>query len=54
MRRLKVKHVSGTVYNCPRTASKVVDNIIGTVNVFKKQYTDDKASQLLIADGEAP
>ena len=54
MRRLKVGHVPGTVRNCPRTANEVVDNTIGTINVFKKQYTDDKASQLLVADGEAP
>jgi hypothetical protein len=53
MRRLKVGHAPSTVRNCPRTASEVVDNTIGTVNVFKKQRTDDKASQSLVADGEA-
>ena len=42
------------VHNCPYTTNKVVDNTIGTVNIFKKYYTDDKASQSLIADGEAP
>ena len=41
------------VYNCPRTANEVVDNIISTVNIFKKQYTNNKASQSLIADHEA-
>ena len=54
MRRLKVRHMPSTVHNCPRTASKVVDNTIGAVNVFKKQYTDDKASQSLVADGKVP
>ena len=44
IRRLKVKHIFNTVYNCPRTASKVIDNIISTVNIFKKQYTDNKVS----------
>ena len=43
-----------TVHNCPRTANKVVDNTISAVNIFKKQYTDNKASQSLIANGEAP
>ena len=32
------------VYNYPCTASKVVDNTISTVNIFKKQYTDNKVS----------
>ena len=54
MRRLKVGHIYGIVRNCPRTTSKVVDNTINTVNVFKRQCTDDKASQSLVADGEAP
>ena len=54
MRRLKVGYAPSTVHNYPRTANKVVDNTIGAVNIFKKQYTDDKASQSLIADGEAP
>jgi hypothetical protein len=54
MRRLKVKYVHSTVYNCPCTASEVVDNTIGAVNVFKKQYTDGKASQLLVVDSKAP
>ena len=44
MRRLKVGYIPSIIYNCPHTANKVVDNTIGTVNVFKKQYTDDKAS----------
>jgi hypothetical protein len=54
MRRLKVKYIYGIVCNCPCTASEVVDNTINTVNIFKKQYTDNKASQLLIADSEVP
>jgi hypothetical protein len=54
MRKLKVGYAPSTVPNCPRTASEVVDNTIGVVNVFKKQRTDNKASQLLAADGEAP
>ena len=54
MRRLKVRHVYGIVRNCPRTASEVVDNTIGAVNVFKRQRTDNKASQSLVVDGEAP
>ena len=41
------------VRNCPCTASEVVDNTIGTVNIFKKQRTDDKTSQSLVADSEA-
>ena len=44
MRRLKVKHVPSTVYNYPHTASEVVDNTIGAVNIFKKQYTNNKVS----------
>ena len=52
MRRLKVKYIPNIVYNCPHTASKVVDNIIGTVNIFKKQYTDNKVSQSLITDNK--
>ena len=51
---LKVGHAPSTVPNYPRTASEVVDNTISIVNVFKKQCTDDKASQLLVADSEAP
>ena len=54
MRRLIVGHTPNTVRNCPRAASEVVDNTIGTVNVFKKQRTNNRASQLLVADGEAP
>ena len=54
MRKLKVGHAPSTVPNCPRTASEVVDNTIGAVNVFKKQRTDDKASQSLAADSKAP
>ena len=53
IRRLKVKYTPSTVYNCPYTASKVVDNTISTVNVFKKQRTNNKASQLLVADSKA-
>ena len=41
-----------TVYNYPRTTSKVVDNNISTVNFFKKQYTDNKVFQSLVADSE--
>ena len=36
MRRLIVKYTPNIVCNCPRAASKAVDNIIGVVNVFKK------------------
>ena len=54
IRRLIVGYIFNTVRNCPRTASEAVDNIIGVINVFKKQYTDDKASQLLVIDGKAP
>ena len=54
IRRLKVGHAPGTVRNCPCTASEVVDNTISAVNVFKKQHTDNKASQSLVVDGEAP
>ena len=41
---LKVRYAPSTVPNCPRTASKVVDNTIGIVNIFKKQRTNNKAS----------
>jgi hypothetical protein len=41
------------VYNCPHTANKVVDNTISTVNVFKKQYTNNRAPQPLVADNKA-
>ena len=44
MKRLKVGYMPNIVYNCPHTASKVVDNTIGAVNIFKKQYTNNKAS----------
>ena len=44
IRRLKVRYIPSIVYNCPHTANKVVDNTINTVNIFKKQYTDNKAS----------
>ena len=44
MRRLKVKYIYSIIHNCPHTASEVVDNTTSTVNVFKRQYTDDKAS----------
>jgi hypothetical protein len=54
IRRLKVGHIYSTVHNYPRTTSEVVDNIISTVNVFKKQCTDSKVSQSLITDSEAP
>jgi hypothetical protein len=53
MRRLKVGHICSIVRNCPYTASEVVDNTISVVNVFKRQCTDDKASQLLVVDSEA-
>jgi hypothetical protein len=53
MRRLIVRYVPSTVYNYPRTASRVVNNTIGAVNVFKKRCTDDKVSQSLVTDGEA-
>ena len=53
MRRLKVGHAPSTIYNCPRTANKVVDNTIGIINIFKKQYTDNKASQSLVANSKA-
>ena len=52
IRRLKVKYMPNIVYNCPHTTSKVVDNIISAVNVFKKQYTNNKASQSLIIDSK--
>ena len=42
------------VRNYPHTTSEVVDNIISIINVFKKQYTNNKASQLLVTDGKAP
>ena len=54
MRRLKVRYIYGIVHNCPYTASEVVNNTIGVVNVFKKQRTDNKASQSLVVDGKAP
>jgi hypothetical protein len=44
IRKLKVGYTPSTVPNYPRTASKVVDNTISVVNVFKKQRTDNKAS----------
>ena len=53
IRRLKVRYTPSTVHNYPYTASKVVDNIISTVNIFKKQYTDNKASQSLIVNSKA-
>ena len=53
MRRLKVGYTPSTVHNCPRTANKVVDNTINAVNIFKKQYTDNKASQSLVIDSKA-
>ena len=54
MRRLKVKHTPSTVRNCPHTTNEVVDNTISAVNIFKKQHTDNKASQSLITDSKAP
>jgi hypothetical protein len=54
MRRLKVGYVPSIVHNCSRTTSEVVDNTIYIVNVFKKQCTDNKISQSLVADGAAP
>ena len=44
MRMLKVRYAPSIVPNCPCTASKVVDNTISIVNVFKKQRIDNKAS----------
>ena len=54
MRRLKVRYIYSIVHNCPYTASEVVNNTINIINIFKKQYTDNKVSQSLVADGEAP
>ena len=54
IRRLKVGYICGIIHNCPHTASEVVDNTISAVNIFKRQYTDNKASQSLVADSEAP
>ena len=54
IRRLKVGHAYSIICNCPHTTSEVVDNIISAVNVFKRQCIDDKASQLLVVDGEVP
>ena len=54
MRRLKIRYTPSIIHNCPYTASKVVDNTISTANIFKKQYTHNKTSQLLIADSETP
>ena len=54
MRKLKVRYAPSTVPNCPHTTSEVVDNTISTVNVFKKQRIDNKASQSLAADSKAP
>ena len=51
---LKVGYTPSIVHNCPCTTNKVVDNIISTVNLFKKQYTNNKAFQSLIADSKAP
>ena len=44
IKRLIVRYVPNTVRNCPCAASEAVNNIISTVNVFKKQCTDNKAS----------
>ena len=54
IRRLKVGYIPSIVYNYPCTTSEVVDNIISAVNIFKKQCTNNKASQSLVADDEAP
>ena len=43
MRRLKVRNAPSTVHNCP-TASEVVDNTIGAIDVFKKQCSGSKVS----------
>ena len=40
---LKVRYTPSIVPNCPYTTSKVVDNTISVVNVFKKQRTNNKA-----------
>ena len=53
IRRLKVGYIYSIVRNYPRTTSEVVDNIINTVNIFKRQYINDKAFQLLVVNGEA-
>ena len=53
IRRLKVGYIPNIIYNCPHTANEVVDNTISTVNIFKKQYTDDKASQSLVVNSKA-
>ena len=53
IRRLKVGYMPSIVHNCPYTASEVVDNTISAVNIFKKQYTDNKASQSLVVNGKA-
>jgi len=44
IRKLKVRYVPSIVPNYPYTASEVVDNTISAVNVFKKQYTNNKVS----------
>ena len=44
IRRLKVGYILSIIRNCPRTASKVVNNTISIANVFKKQRTNNKAS----------
>ena len=54
MRRLKVRYICSIVRNCPYTASEVVDNTISTVNIFKRQYINNKASQSLVTDNKAP
>ena len=41
------------IYNCLYTASKVVNNTINIINIFKKQHTNNKTSQLLVANSEA-
>ena len=53
IRRLKVRYIYSIIHNCPYTASKVVDNTINAVNIFKRQYINNKASQSLVVDGEA-
>ena len=52
IKRPKVGYAPSIVYNCPYTASKIADNTISVVNLFKKKYINNKASQLLVADNK--
>ena len=42
MRRLKVRNAPSIVHDYLRTASKVVDNTISAVDIFKKQRSNSK------------